>query len=624
MSPKQPKSHKRNGISRRDFLNGVSIAIGGSMLGMGRSDLTYAGAGAYYPPALTGMRGSHPGSFEVAHGVVKGKHWEGGRSDEQFDLIIVGAGISGLSAAYFYRRDVDPDARILILDNHDDFGGHAKRNEFSLDGETLIGFGGTMLVESPRGYPQVARDLIQELGVTYDTDEAFNHFDRFREMGLTSGYFLDKETFGADRVIVDDLSVPEALAAMPLSDRAKADIRRLFADKITYLDSQTTAERKWILETLSYRDYLKQYAGMGEEALAIIQKRPEGVWAIGADACPAWLAWDSGYPGFGDIDLGELTIAGTGGHSDSDRVRFPDGNATIARLLVTRLVPETTPARSVDDVVTAVFDYSVLDQPANPTCIRLNSTVVRTAHRGGDLNAPVDVTYVKNGKATTVAATKVIWAGYHAMLPYVCPDLTPQQTALLSTSVRAPLVYVSVLLKNWRAIAESQAWRLNCPGSFFQYAMLTHPVSYGDYRYAQTPDDPVILHMQHIPLAPGEPAADQFRIGRARLLETPFSTFEDNIREQCGRMYGPAGFDPDRDIGGITVNRWSHGYAYSTHPETGEVAWYPEHWEGGKPWVEGRGSIGNIAIAGTDAASNAMTEAAIEQAHRAVSGMTER
>ena len=128
-------------ISRRDFLNGVSVAIGASLLpACSRTgEPVLDGPSAYYPPAETGMRGSHPGSFEVAHTTVQGRQWATEQTGEHYDLVIVGAGISGLASAYIYRRDVNPDARILILDNHHDFGGHAKRNEFTLDGRTFIG-----------------------------------------------------------------------------------------------------------------------------------------------------------------------------------------------------------------------------------------------------------------------------------------------------------------------------------------------------------------------------------------------------------------------------------------------------------------------------------------------------
>lgn len=605
-------------IDRRDFLNGVAIAVGGAIVAPHIAASAVASEGnAPYPPGLSGMRGSHPGSFEVAHALVQGAEWTHEDTGEHYDLVVVGAGISGLSAAYMYKRDVDPNARILILDNHDDFGGHAKRNEFSYKGETLIGFGGTMLMEVPGGYPAVAKQLVEELGIPFNDDTSFNHYGKLADMGLKAGIFLSKETFGSDYLLADPEGRLQDVDLSPLSDAGKADVARLFGDETTYLADKSLAERREILETTTYRDYLRDYAGMGEEALAVMQKRSHGVWSIGADALPAWVAFGDGYPGFGDLDLGlgsdEEDEAPAEGY-----VRFPDGNATIARLLVSRLVPGATKAHALEDIITARFDYGKLDLPDTQTRLRLSSMVTKLQHRGGDLTGPVDVDYVQGGEPKRVLGNKVIWAGYHAMLPYVCPDVTDTQRAALSTSVRSPLVYTSVLIDNWTSFANLGIQDLYCPGSFFQRVRLTHAVSWGNYQYAKTPNDPVILHLQHIPLEPGLPAVEQFRAGRRQLLETDFETFEVNVRDQLGRMLAPGGFDPDRDIKGITVNRWSHGYAYTTHPETGEVAWYPERWVELQPWRQARQRIGNIAIAGTDAASNAMTEAAIQEADRAV------
>ena len=603
-------------ISRRDFLNGVSVAIGASLLpACTRSgEPVVEGPAAYYPPAASGMRGSHPGSFEAAHAAVQGYRWAPERTDEHYDLVIAGAGISGLSAAYIHHRDVNPNSRILILDNHDDFGGHAKRNEFSIDGRMLVGFGGTINISSPRTYPAIAMQVIRELNIDTERYGEFNNRDLFPSLGLGRGTFFDKETFGEDYMAIGD----EALKDAPFSASARAELERLFADEEEYLPDMTPAERRAVVESHSWRSYLETYARIGEEVLAYLQKRPNGNWAIGADALPAWAAWRNGYPGFAGMDLGyeeeEESNERRGGS-----FHFPDGNASVARLLVRKLIPEVAPGDSMEDIVAAKFDYSVLDRPENRTRIRLSSTVVDMRHQDGNLDANVAVTYVSNDEARTVTANKVVWAGYHAMLPYVCHEMPEQQAAACRSSVRAPLVYTNVLIRNWNSFVNLGLSRATCPGSFFSSVRINSPVSIGDYHYPESPDEPAILHMQHIPLTPGLPAAEQFRAGRQRLLETPFATFERNVRDQLGRILGPGGFDPAQDIAGITVNRWSHGYAYSIDAESGDVAWWPEHWQHErKPWIEARQPIGNIVIAGTDAASNAMTESAIEEAHRAV------
>jgi len=605
-------------ISRRDFLNGVGVAIGASLLpGCGKGGEPIANVpAAYYPPAATGMRGSHPGSFEVAHATVQGERWTAEKTGEHYDLIVVGAGISGLSAAYIYRRDVDPNARILILDNHDDFGGHAKRNEFTIDDRTMIGFGGTMFMDTPAGYPKIASQVVRELGIEHERYEEIQRVDFVESLGLGRVVFFDKETFGADYLMTDSDDIDGA----PLSTTAKVELKRLLVDDEDYLVGKSPEERRVVLESHSYREYLEKFAGVGDEVLTFMQRSTNALWAIGVDALPAIVAWGSGSPGFAGMDLGQTDESHAGeGEEEPMRFAFPDGNATVARLLVRSLIPESASGDSMDDVVTARFDYSKIDQSENGTRIRLSSTVVDLHHQNGVRDSDVEVTYVNSDKGHTVTASRVIWAGYHAMVPFVCPDVSEKQAAAQGASVRAPLVYTNVLIRNWSSMVDLGIRRVFFPGGFFHDMMLTHAVSIGDYEYPQSPDEPMVLHIQHVPLKPGLAAPDQFRAGRAALLETPFETFEHHVRDQLDRLLGPVGFDSARDIAGITVNRWSHGYAYSVDEASGDVAWEPSAWRHDtRPWVEARQRIGNIAFAGTDAASNAMTEAAIEEAHRAV------
>ena len=478
-------------ISRREFINGVGVAVSASLLpACTPGDAPIADALApYYPPAATGMRGAHPGSFEAAHAVVKGQHWPTEKTDEHYDLVVVGAGISGLSAAYIYRRDIDPNARILILDNHDDFGGHATRNEFTLDGRTFIGYGGTMLMEAPKTYPDTAKQVIRELGIDTDRHSEFYHEGLFASLGAGRVSFFDKETFGADFLATGEHGLIDSIGKVPLSASAKEELERLFVDEEDYLDGMSPTERRAVLDSHSWRDYLETFGGFGEEVLTFVQKWPHAVWAIGADALPAWMAWNNGYPGFAGMDPGYEDEDSS--EDDSGGFYFPDGNASIARLLVRKLIPEVASGSSMDDIVTARFDYSVLDQPQNRTRIRLSCTVIGLRHQGGKFDADVDVNYVSGDKGRTVTANKVVWAGYHAMLPHICPDVPKDQMAALDSSVRAPLVYTNVLIRDWQSLANLGIRRAYCPGSFFQTVMFTHPVSMGDYRFPSRPMSPL-------------------------------------------------------------------------------------------------------------------------------------
>ncbi len=607
-------------ISRRDFLNGASIAIGASLLPLAscsKGDVE-APRSRYYPPELTGMRGSHPGSFEIAHATVQGKRWSGDDIDEHYDLVVVGAGISGLSAAYFYQRDVDKNARILVLDNHDDFGGHAKRNEFEIDDRLIIGYGGTQSLEAPGGYPEVAKQLLRELGV--DTKTFYTAFDQelYDSLGLRRATFFDKDTFGADHLAVGDLDDADVLEQTPLSDEARSQLARLLADEYNFLAELTTAEQLELLNSLSYRQYLSDFAGIGDEVHEYVQSLPRNVWAIGSDAYPAVAAWSGGYPGFGDMDLG-FEPYGRGEDAEPYIFHFPDGNASIARLLVRRMIPTIAPGSTMEDIVTARFDYGQLDQVESAVRIRLNSTVIHAEHTDGNEEGDVRITYVSGDRASVVTAGKVVMAGYHAMTPHICPGLPDDHSAALSNLTRAPLVYTNVLIRNWKSFEKLGFQYAYCPGSFHHSVTLDFPVSLGDYQCPKSPDEPMLLHLTRVPIQPGLSAKEQFAAGRRELATTPFETFERNIRDQLGAMLGPGGFDPARDIAAITVNRWPHGYAYGYDPATEQIAFEYALWpDEQRTWLTARRRFGSISFAGTDAASEAMTEAAITEAHRAV------
>ena len=613
-------------ISRRDFLNGVGIAVGASLL-PGTASAQDVGAQdvpGYYPPELTGMRGSHPGSFEAAHLARDGASFYGDDTGERYDLVVVGGGLSGLSAAHFYQQSKGDNARILILDNHDDFGGHAKRNEFQINDRQVIGYGGTMLLEAPGGYPDIAKKLIKDLGI--ETRRFYKYFDRnlYSSLGLSRGLFFDKETFGSDHLAVGDIVDPSVLEHSPLSIKARADLVRLFENDRHYLHNIPVDQRGAYLKNVDYQTYLKDCAGMDDAVLKVMLSAARSVWAVNIDAYPARAAWSSGYPGFGDLDLGIESYDREGGQEEPNIFHFPDGNASVARLLVRKMIPAVATGDNMEDIVTANFDYSRLDDAKSSVRIRLNSTVVRARHANDDLSASVKITYLRDGKARVVESKKVVMACYNAIIPRLCPEMSKSQKSALSNCVRAPLVYTNVLIRNWSSFAKLGIHRVNCPGSYHHGVVLDFPVSIGEYQCARSPEEPIVLHLTRVPGEPGNKSArEQFAAGMRDLLATSFETFERNIRDQLSRILAPGGFDAARDIAAITVNRWPHGYAYGYDPETDRIAFEPKTWpEEKRNWVSGRRPFGNISIASTDAASNAMTESAIEEAHRAVNDLT--
>jgi spermidine dehydrogenase len=591
--------------------------------------LPQAGADPY-PPALTGLRGSHDGAFEVAHrlrdGVRPDAFGTPERVDGRYDLIVVGAGISGLAAAHYYRKTAGPRAKILILDNHDDFGGHARRNEFTVGNRTLIGYGGTQSIDTPSKYSTEAKGLLTELGI--DTQAFHQAFDQeyFARLQLSEGTFFDRETFGADRLVPqpDGMGWLEFLAKTPLAPAVRQELVRLHTSSEDYLPGMTPAEKLQLLSKTSYKDYLLKHARLSADAVKVLQSSTHDYFGVGIDAVPAGDCRGLGKPGFEGLGLGHEAGPGQGltsrlEHDEPYIFHFPDGNATIARLLVRGMIPGVLDGSTMTDIVTARARYRMLDLPVHPVRLRLSSTVVQVRHRQPNARGDVEVTYVRDGKAYVATAGRCVLACWHGVIPHICPELPTAQKEALKYGVKVPLLYTNVALRHWTSLARQGVHAISAPGSRWTRAEIDFPVSIGRYRFAQGPDDPALLFMIQTPCQPGLPSRDQHRIGRAVLLGTTYAQLERSIREQLVRMLGPGGFDPARDIAGITVNRWSHGYTYEYNS-----LWDPGWPAGQAPNEVARQRRGNITIANSDAAAYAYTNAAIDQAWRAVRELATR
>ena len=616
-------------IARRDFLQGAAITtlasgLAPELAAAAEAEKLAQAAPGYYPPTRLGLRGSHPGSFEAAHELRDGDFWNGATalhdSGEEFDLVIVGGGISGLSAAYFYRQ-ARPNAKILILDNHDDFGGHAKRNEFHVGGHTLLLNGGTLEIDSPYPYSKTADGLMKALGVDPEAlEKSCNKPELYK--GLTHATFFDKESFGADRLVVgapkDAAGWKDFLAKTPLSDAARAGILKIETGKDDPLPGLSNDAKRDRLSRLSYADYLTAILKADHGVLPYYQHRTDDLWGCGIDAITALDCWGVGLPGFAGLNLKKGSTARMGytpaGYSESGgsyTFHFPDGNASIARLLVRALIPGAIFGHDAQDIVTAKTDYSKLDVAGAPVRIRLNQVVVRA--RNAAKGVEVAYTAAAGGKPVMrVRAKDCVLASWNMMIPYLVPELPAAQKAALHKLIKTPLVYTSVAITNWQAFQKLGIRSVSAPGGYHTSFSLNNPVDIGGYRAARDPREPMLIRMVRTPAQPGLPEREQHKAGRAELLATPFETFERNIRDQLGRVLGPGGLDPARDIAGIAVNRWPHGYA----PEYNALS------DGGTnentPNIAGRKQFGRIAIANSDAGMAAYTDIAIDQAHRAV------
>jgi spermidine dehydrogenase len=637
-------------ITRRDFLNGVALTAGSAavfglvppeMWVAASADLEAQDVPGYYPPSKTGLRGSHPGSFETMHKVRDGGFWGDAPkaidTGETYDLVVVGGGISGLAAAHFFRRAAGDKARVLILENHDDFGGHAKRNEFRAGGGVRLGFGGTYSIESPEPYSAVAKGVIQELGIDVPSFPKYVSKDLYRSLGLKPRIFFDKETFGADKLVANALhtggdesglgdavaetKLQEFLNQVPLSEKAKQDFKRLVEEKKDYFPGLSSDEKKARMARISYAKYLTEVVGVSDELVKLFQAQPHGLFGVGIDAVSAQDAWGLGYRGFDGLNLdpkpgkGMNRDAIPNAEAEEYFFHFPDGNASIARMLVRKLIPAAIPGSTADDIVLAKADYSKLDAAASPVRIRLNSTVVKVNHRGDPATAKeVEVSYFTENKLKTVRAANCILACWHVVIPYIASELPDAQKAALASAQKVPLLYNNVVVRNWNAFQKLGTSSVYAPGMYHTSMNLDIPVSIGGYECTKNPDEPIVVHMMKAACKPGHPAREQHMLGRIQLYSTTFETYERNIREQLARVVGPGGFDPARDILEITVNRWPHGYAYEYN------SLFDRFWLEGTeaPCQVARKPFGRLAIANADADAYAYTDCAIDQAYRAV------
>lgn len=648
---------KKLSITRRDFINGVSYGLAASVAPI--DFLKAKNIDPFkYPPALTGIRGNHPGSFDHAHRLALA----GGNFLEEIidlgesnDLIVVGGGISGLSAAYFYQERTALNQNILILDNHDDFGGHAKRNEFQVDGREILTYGGSQSIESPSYYEEVSKKLMADLGIDFQKFYTAYDFDYFKNRGLTSSFFFNKETYGENKIVRNvpnyryDINhknntkpenIKKVVKEMPISDKSKDEFTRLFLDKTDFFPEMTLEEKFYHLENMSYEEYLRNYHKVGDEVVGLFHTMLWSLWGVGTESIPAFGAFSDGLPGFSglgftdeddtsepenqmyDISTYDETIEGFMSKNEvSDEpyiFHFPDGNATIARLLVRKMIPNAISGNTMEDIVTAKADYSQLDLPDQNTKIRLESTVISVKN----VNGGVEVIYVNQGKLYKVSGKKCILACYNGIIPELCPELPNKQKEALKYNVKVPLVWIQVAMKNWHMFANKGISRAISPNSFFNNMYIDFPVSIGDYQYPQTFDEPVVFLMNHVPTRPYEGLTnrEQHRKGRYDILKLSFQDYEDKIIDHLSAMFG-SDFK-EEDLAGITVNRWAHGYSYE-YNSLFDNAFFdgrmPDSIDNERyPHVIGRKPFGNISIANSDSGGSAYVDAAIVQADRAV------
>lgn len=639
------------GITRRDFLNGSAIAIMGVGTGLltacQKTNKTATTATAStptpdlskqtftnYPPVYDKLRGNHVGSFEVAHQMA----WKGEKFDvanekslSDYDLVVVGAGLSGLASAYWYQKQFK-DAKILLLDNHDDFGGHAKRNEFhaNVDGKDIfrISYGGTESIDSPKtGYDDNDKKLLIELGIDVDKFEKFYDQQFFNNLGMKKGTFYNKATFGENKIIageVDSDNAKELFANAPLADADKQALIELYSEPKDYLKPMPQNKRKNYLATISYDKFLTEHVKLSKTAKLFLEDICLEYWGFPIDGLSAIDAFHEGYAGFDNLGLAE-----DDSESEPYIYHFPDGNASIARLLVKNLIPNvvTNPEHSKDmspmeAIVLDKFDYTQLDKADQKVQIRLNSTVVQVKNLPNNSENQSDKTTLNNvmigykigDKLYRVNAKHAILACNAHLIPYVCDELPEQQKKDMLQNVRVPMIYGKVLVKNWQAFKKLGVWQLYAPKAPYCLVMLDYPVSMGGYEYPKNPDEPVIIHMVRIavPYGTGNTLRQACKQGRGELYGKSYTDLETQMLSQLRDIFALADETLDDKILAVTINRWGHGYSYEKN-----VLWDTES-EAKRILKSVKQPKNNIHIASSDADWKPYTQGALQQAWRAV------
>ncbi len=413
-----------------------------------------------------------------------------------------------------------------------------------------------------------------------------------------------------------------AVKELPIPEEEQNTLIAFFGGDRDFLDDLSLLEQYRYVKSVSYNQFLIERVGLAEETLPIlgafksVLKGPAGwnhtVLEALSTGCPGLKAM-----GWLTKRLSDLAGAVVLGDAPAAYI-FPDGNASVARLLVHKLIPEVAPTmKGFEDVAIANFNYDALDLAENPTRLRLNSTVVGVKETAFN-NVKVD--YVQRGKAFSVSADHCVLACYNGIIPHLCPEMSKAQKEGLSYGVKVPFVYANVLLKNGRAFAGLETTFTQCPYDPFQWVSAAPTVTSGGYKPPQSPDQPMAVFMMASPTPAdlkGTPARDLFRMGRQKIYSTPFIDYEKQIRDQLQAMLGQHGFNHETDIAAITVNRIPHGYAYA-YLGLDDPDWK----EGQAPHEVGRAQFGRISIANSDSEAMPLMQAAFDAAWRAVEEQT--
>ncbi len=627
-------------ITRKDFLNTTLLGVGGALLARAAPAWAFPDTPQAAPPAAgdtwTGYagvgdyarsNGNTKPVLDAAHRVRDGVYTAlpTGTIDtgELYDVVVVGGGIAGLAAAYTVARDTERKATCLVLENHPIFGGGAKQNEFTVNGVRLVGPQASNQFGVPReSSTSIASQAWTDFGLprSFEYQEVdasagglsipldnYAHMDGVNESQVDVGYYFD-ETSGARTPTWLRNIWRNDLADTPFSPAVRADLLRW-----RRTSAETSDEFRRRLDTMTYAAYLEGVLGLSPEVTKFAAPIVGLINGAGPDAVSAFAAAQIGMPAVGRVR------SQTGPLPQS----FPGGNSTLARHFVKHLIPGgISGAPGFEGVFNGRVNAPALDRNGQAVRIRLGATVVRVQHAQSATDGEhVLVAYEKDGKPYQLRSRAVVMASGGGMSRAVLADMPQDMVQAYAMFQHAPALVVNVALTNWRFLHALGAPCVRWFDDEFGFSCnIRRPMTAGATMAPMRPGDPTVLTFYMGLYAPGKTMAEQVSSGRKRLMETSYADYERLIRRRMTQMFGRAGFNVERDIAGIILNRWGHarvvqppGFYYGTdgRPPAREVV--------AKGY--GRISIGHSELGGHQSATGAMAQGqrAAQQALAAMS-----
>jgi len=633
----------QSSVTRRDFLGATLLASGAQLLhpfspaqlldqqpnailpGATEDWTGYAGVGEYAKSngnTWEVLTAGHKLRDSNAAALLKNVKDTG----EFYDCVVVGGGISGLAAAALFLRQARPGSKCLVLENHPIFGGEAKQNEFTIDGHPVVAHQGSAIyfVPYPRSFLADFYDAIglREPGLAYQTwggaapamSVGRTPYD---SAGMSTGQYgfwfapnfaAAKHSSTSGKWLIDP--VGKKFIGAPVPPAARAELLRWYSGGAENHSNFTPPQYEGdavsrALDSVTLEDhYIRRFGLTREFIRTYLSPDLGGGSGLGADALSAFseYAADLLHPYEKNGEAVQM---------------FPGGNTTIARLNVKTLIPAAFAGEATPDGVTRnSLNFAALDLPESRARIRLASTALHVSHQGDPSRADsLQIIYEKDGKLFRVCARSAVMAGGSWTTKHIVADLPSAHRAAYAQFFRSPCIMANVAVRHWRFLAKLGI--TGCRwfgGNIGNYIELRRMALVGDVSPQFGPDSPTVLTVKILFSYPGLSTQAQGQRGREELLATPFREYERRIRDQFSEMFSSAGFDAQRDIVGIILNRWGHAYL---SPQPG--FFFGSNGNAAPREVLRATPFGRIAFANTDLAGAMDHRCSILEARRAVS-----